>query len=161
PCIRIIRQQARMTLRDMEHDSARLEQHEIAVFIGWNLSERMQRAMRGFFHVVERNKTNVVRLADFFECPAHAHVARQSPAAIGRLFEGSDNGAHKELLSGFFVSRGRTTGRLPDSVQIFFSRIAVERSSADASPFTEASRLEAEVCAFSQARAHHYGQRRA
>ena len=32
--IRIVRQQARMALRDMEHDRPRLEQAEIAFFVG-------------------------------------------------------------------------------------------------------------------------------
>ncbi len=67
-----------MALRDMEHDRARLEQGEIAFFIGRNLPERMKRKMRGFLHLTERNKTNIVRLAHFFKRPANAHVARQS-----------------------------------------------------------------------------------
>ena len=70
--------------RDMEHDRPRLEEGEIAFFIGRNLPERMKRAMRGLLHRFERNKTNVVRLAHLFKRPANAHVARQAPAAIGR-----------------------------------------------------------------------------
>ena len=66
-----------MTLGDMEHDRAGLEQGEIAFFIGWNLPERMKREMGGFLHRGERNKANVVGLAHFFERPANAHVARQ------------------------------------------------------------------------------------
>ena len=73
-----------MALGDMEHDRPRLEQGEIAFFIGRNLPERMKRTVRGFLHRIERKKTNFVRLAHFFERPANAHVARQSPAAIGR-----------------------------------------------------------------------------
>src|SRR5688572_5541109 len=83
-----------MALRDMEHDGARLEQGEIAFFIGRNLPERMKRTMRGFLHLTERNKTNVVRLAYFFKRPANAHVTRQSLAAIGRPFKGGDGGGH-------------------------------------------------------------------
>ena len=83
-----------MALRDMQHDRPRLEQSEIAFLIGRNLSERMQRSMRGFLHLAERNKPNVVRLAHFLERPANAHVARLSPAAIGRPFEGGDGGGH-------------------------------------------------------------------
>jgi hypothetical protein len=37
PGIRIVRQQAGMALRDMEHDRPRLEEGEIAFFIGRNL----------------------------------------------------------------------------------------------------------------------------
>src|SRR3546814_9134186 len=66
PGMRIVWQQARMALRDMEHDGPRLEQGEIAFFIGRNLPERMQRTMRGFLHFRERKKSNVVRLAHFF-----------------------------------------------------------------------------------------------
>ena len=51
-------------------------------------------AMRGFLHLTERNKTNVVRLAHLFERPANAHVTRQSPAAIGRPFKSGDRGGH-------------------------------------------------------------------
>src|SRR3546814_5140591 len=39
PGMRIVWQQARMALRDMEHDRPRLEQGEIAFFIGRNLPE--------------------------------------------------------------------------------------------------------------------------
>ena len=38
---------AGMALRDVEHDRARLEQAEIALFVGRNLPERMQRQMGG------------------------------------------------------------------------------------------------------------------
>src|ERR1700704_4967819 len=75
PGIRFVWQQAMMALRDMEHDRPRLEQSEIAFLIGRNLPERMKRAMRAFLHLAERNQTNVVGLADFFERPANAHVA--------------------------------------------------------------------------------------
>src|SRR5216683_947175 len=83
-----------MALRDMEHDRPRLEQGEIAFFIGWHLPERMERTMRGFLHLSERQKTNLVRLAHFFKRPANAHVTRQSLAAIGRPFKGGDGGGH-------------------------------------------------------------------
>src|SRR5260370_7391473 len=83
-----------MALRDMKHDRPRLEQGEIAFFKGRNLPERMKRTMRGFLHLAERNKTNVVRLADFFERPANTHVACLSLAAVGRAFKGCDDGGH-------------------------------------------------------------------
>ena len=67
----------------MEHDRPCLEQGEIAFLIGRNLAERMKRPMRRFLHRTERNKTNLVGLADFFKRPANAHIARQSPATIG------------------------------------------------------------------------------
>src|SRR5258708_36801863 len=85
-----------MALRDMEHDRPRLEQGEIAFFIGWHLPERMERTMRGVLHLSERKKTNLVRLAHFFKRPANAHVTRQSPAAIGRPFKGGNGGSHWE-----------------------------------------------------------------
>jgi len=59
PGIRIVWQQTRMVLRDMENDRPRLEQDEIAFFIGRNLPERMTCTMRGFLHRTERKKTNV------------------------------------------------------------------------------------------------------
>src|SRR5260370_87516 len=65
PGIRIIWQQHRMALRDMEYDRPRLEEGEIAFFIGRNLPERMKHTMRGFLHLTERKKTNVVKLAHF------------------------------------------------------------------------------------------------
>src|SRR5262249_44326811 len=83
--IRIAWQQACMALRDMQHNRSGFEESEIAFFIGWNLSERMKRQMRGFLHLFDRQKTNVVSLAHFFERPTNAHVPRQSPATIGRL----------------------------------------------------------------------------
>src|SRR4026207_616718 len=61
--IGIVRQQDRMALGEVEDDRPCLEQGEIAFLIGRNLAERMKRQMRGFFHRLERKKTNVVRLA--------------------------------------------------------------------------------------------------
>ena len=83
-----------MALGDVEHDRPRLEQGEIAFFIGGNLPERMKRPMGGFLHRSERKQTNVVRLTHFLKGPANAHVTRQSPAAIGRPFKGGDGGGH-------------------------------------------------------------------
>src|ERR1700731_3739069 len=83
-----------MALRDMEYDRPRLEEGEIAFFIGRNLPERMKCTMRGFLHLTERQKTNVVRLAHFFKRPANAHVTRQPPAAIGRPFKCGDGRGH-------------------------------------------------------------------
>src|SRR5271154_716731 len=85
-----------MALRNMEHDPPRLEEDEIAFFIGGNLAERLKRKMRGLLHLGEGKKTNMIRLAHFFERPAHAHVARQSPAAIGRLCKGGNGGCHRK-----------------------------------------------------------------
>jgi hypothetical protein len=54
--------------------------------------------MRGFLHLTEREKSNVVRLAHFFKCPANAHGTRQSSAAIGRPFKSGDGGNHRNAL---------------------------------------------------------------
>src|ERR1700704_1701113 len=120
-----------MALRDMEHDRPRLEQGEIAFFIGRNLPERMKRTMRGFLHLAERNKANVVRLAHFFERPTNAHVTCLSLAAVGRPFKGCDDGGHWKapgncmtlVETGIrflrFASRGRTTGTDPDNLPRF------------------------------------------
>src|SRR6478736_5718420 len=54
----------------------------------------MKRAMRRLFHLTERNKTDVIRLAHFFKRPANAHVTRQSLAAIGGPCKGGDGGTH-------------------------------------------------------------------
>ena len=70
----------------------RFEQGELAFLIGGNLPERMQRAIRGFFHRTERNQANLVSLAHFLKRPACAHVACESFAAIGRSFEGGEVG---------------------------------------------------------------------
>src|SRR5262245_7325331 len=83
-----------MVLRDMEHDRPRLEQGEIAFFIGRYLPERMKCKVRGLLHRTERKQTNVIRLAYFFERPANAHVPRQPLAAIGRPFKGGDGDSH-------------------------------------------------------------------
>ena len=72
-----------MALGDMEDDRAGLEQGEIAFLVGRSLAERMKGQVRGFLHRAERNKANLVRLADFFERPANARIARESLAAIG------------------------------------------------------------------------------
>src|SRR5947199_98349 len=84
-------------LREMQHTRSGSEERRIAFLIGWNLSERMKRQMRGFLHVFEHQKTNVVSLAHFFERPTNAHVPRQSPATIGRLLKGGDGGVHRSL----------------------------------------------------------------
>ena len=83
-----------MMLGDMEHDRPRLEEAEAAFFVGRNLPEGMQRLMRGFLHLSERNKSNVVRLAYFFKRPANAHVSGQPPTLIGRPFKRGDGGGH-------------------------------------------------------------------
>src|SRR5271156_1167240 len=53
PGFHITWQQARMALCDMKHDRPRFEEGEIAFFIGRNLAERMQLAMRRFLHLTE------------------------------------------------------------------------------------------------------------
>ena len=72
-----------MALGDMEDDRPRLEQGETAFLVGRNLAERMKRQMRRRLHRTKRNKANLVRLADFFQRPANARIARQALAAIG------------------------------------------------------------------------------
>src|ERR1700716_2950004 len=104
-----------MALRDMEHDCPRLEQGEIAFFISRNLPERMQPEMRGFLHLAERKKTNVVRLAHFFKRPANAHVTRQSLAAIGRRFKSGDGAGHWNAPGVFVLLKGRTAVSVPDT----------------------------------------------
>jgi hypothetical protein len=54
PAVGVIRQQAGMALGDVENDRPRLEQHQIAVLIGRDLPERMDRPMGGLFHRGER-----------------------------------------------------------------------------------------------------------
>jgi hypothetical protein len=83
PGIRIVWQQAHMALRDVQHDRARLEQDKIAFFIGRNLPKRMKRSRRGFLQRSKRNQTNIIRLANFLERPANAHVTRKSLAPSG------------------------------------------------------------------------------
>src|SRR4051812_11833082 len=83
-----------MALRYMKYDRPRLEEDEIAFFVGWNLTERMKHTMRAFLHLTERKKANVVRLGHFFKRPANTHIARQSLPAIGRPFKSGDGGGH-------------------------------------------------------------------
>lgn len=90
-----------MGLRDVQHDRARLEQLEIVFLIGWNFSERMQHKMRGLLHLLERHEAHVVRLPGFLQRPAHLHVAREAPALVGRIREGSDGGGHGEVPGDF------------------------------------------------------------
>src|ERR1700704_4555133 len=139
PGIRIVWKQACMMLRDVEDDRPRLEQDEIAFFIGRNLPEGMKRTMCGFLHLAERNKTNVVRLAHFFERPTNTHITCLSLAAVGRPFKGCDDGGHWKapgncttlsravcVFTTIFswlgirflrsASRGRTTGADPDNL---------------------------------------------
>src|SRR5215212_11068359 len=89
-----------MALRDVEHDRPRLEQGEIAFFVGRNLPERMKRQMRGLLHRPERNKANLVRLAYFLQRPANPRITRQSLAAIRRLLKGGDRDGHRETPRG-------------------------------------------------------------
>lgn len=89
----------------MQHDGARLEQREIAVLIGRNLPERMQRPMRGLLHVAERKQTNIIGLADFLQRPANLHVAREPAAAVGGCSEGGDGGGSWRRAPGFRIPR--------------------------------------------------------
>jgi len=59
-------------------DFSRISRSKIALFIGRNLSERMQRQMRGLLHRLEGNEPNFVRLPDFLRRPTH-RVSRASP----------------------------------------------------------------------------------
>lgn len=85
-----------MALGEMEDDGARFEQGEIALFIRGNLAEGMQAQMRGLLHRAERNEAHLVRLADFFQRPAHACVARESLAAVRRSFKGGNGDGHRD-----------------------------------------------------------------
>ncbi len=78
PRVRVVGQKTRMGLSDTQHNGAGLEQRETAFLIGRNLPERMTRKMRGLLHLRERQKTNVVRLAHFFERPSE----RACPAPV-------------------------------------------------------------------------------
>src|SRR3569833_1209740 len=81
-----------MALRDVEYDRPRLEEGEIAFFIGGDLTERMKPTMGRFPHLIERDQSNLVRLAHFLKCPANGHIARQSLAAIGGALKSGDGG---------------------------------------------------------------------
>ena len=99
-----------MTLGEMEHDRACLEQGEIAFLIGWNLAERMKAQMRRLLHRTKRNKANLVGLAHFFKRPANACITRQPLAAIGRPFKGGNDDGHPWTLAecdGALVGRPR------------------------------------------------------
>ncbi len=72
-----------MALADVKYNRAGFEQDQLAFLVGRNLAERVQRQVRGFLHGSKRNRPNVVRLAHFFQRPAHARITRQSLAAIG------------------------------------------------------------------------------
>ena len=81
--IGVVRQQALMPLGNVEHDGTGFEQRETAFLVSRDLPEWLKRQVRGLLHRRERDQPDVVRLADFLERPAHRHVARQAPAAIG------------------------------------------------------------------------------
>ncbi len=55
----------------MQYDRARLEQGEVALFVGRNLSERMNQPMGGLLHLTVRKETNLAGLAHFLECFAY------------------------------------------------------------------------------------------
>src|SRR5438045_9121034 len=56
----------------------------------------MKAQMRGFLLRAERDKANLVGLADLFKRPANARIARQAVAAIGRPLKGGDDDGHRE-----------------------------------------------------------------
>src|SRR6185437_14136055 len=86
-----------MMLGDVEDDRTRLEQHQLAFFVGRNLAEGLALEMRGLLHRRERDGTNLIRLADFLERPTDAHVAREALAAVGRSLKHADGRNHRQL----------------------------------------------------------------
>ena len=56
PGVRVVRQQARMALGDVEHDRPGLEEGEIAVLVGRDLAEGVQRQVRGLLHLARRRR---------------------------------------------------------------------------------------------------------
>ena len=72
----------------MKEDRPRLQQNEIAFFIGRDVPERMKRAMRGFLHGFERNKANVVKGRQAARVRSEAAVRRagHGPASTAILF---------------------------------------------------------------------------
>jgi len=102
---RRVGQQAGTRLRQVQHDGARFEQRQLALLVGRDLPEGMQRAVRRRLHLGEGDQPHVVRLADFFQRPAHAHVARQAAAAVGRPGKGGEGGDRHATGSGRW--RGR------------------------------------------------------
>src|SRR5262245_5959602 len=123
----------------------------------------MKRSMRGFLHLIEGKKTDVVGLTHFFKRPAHAHVTRQSLAAIWRPFKGGNGGGHWSapvdcmtppivtcVIATFFLrvrcflcfpSRGRTTGSAPDNLpRLFGHGIRIVGSSSAKGRFSHRAR---------------------
>lgn len=61
-------------------------------------SESARRGLvRGRIHLAEGHQAHVIGLPDFIQRPAHARVARQPPAAVGRLCEGGDGWDHAKV----------------------------------------------------------------
>jgi len=81
----------------------------------------MKRTMRGFLHLAERNKTNVVRLTHFFERPANTHVTGLSLAAIGRPFKGCDGGVIERLRVIALHSEDDRPARIPTTYLVFLA----------------------------------------
>jgi hypothetical protein len=65
----------------------------------------MKCKMCGLVHRTEGKQAKVVGLVHFFERPANAHVTRQSPAASGGPFKGSDGDGHRKGPAGWTVHR--------------------------------------------------------
>ena len=65
--------------------------------VGLALAERMQGQVGRLLQRCEGERPHGVGLAGFFQRPAHAHVARQATAAVGRAFEGGEGGDHGRL----------------------------------------------------------------
>jgi len=127
PGVRVVRQQARTGLGDVEHDAAGLEQHQVAFLVGRDLAEGMKRPVRRLLHLGEGDQADVIRLADLLERPAHAHVAGQALATIGRGLEGGDGGlqercggVHGDDLQGLASHRGRAARVASDTAVRFF-----------------------------------------
>ena len=68
------RQQAGVALGDVKHDGPGLEQGDVAVFIGWDLTEGLEAEVRRFLHLFKRDETHIIRLADFLQRPTDAHI---------------------------------------------------------------------------------------
>ncbi len=60
-----------------------LEESEVSLFVGRDLTKGMDREMDGLLKGSERHQADLVRQAAFLERPTHASVSRQAPAPVG------------------------------------------------------------------------------
>ena len=74
PGVGVVRQQSGMALGDVQDDRAGLEQGQVALFVGRDLPERLERQMRWLLHLDERQQPHVIGQADFLERPANGKV---------------------------------------------------------------------------------------